>query len=300
MQMSRRNFMGSIAAIGVSTALSGCGQQSPVLTVGSKDFTEEMLLGEMYAQLLEHHGIKVRRRLGLGGTQVAMEALQRGAIDLYPEYTGTGLLVVLQQQPIANAELLYKTVAQEYQRRFNLTWLDQAPMNDTQALAMRSDLASKLNITTITDLAKHASALRIGVVPEFLHRADGLPGLQKAYGGLHFQETRVLDSGIKYQALMNRDVDLVVAFGTDGYITADHLLVLLDNKRFWPEYHVAPVVRDAALTQFPAIATILNPLSRLLTTETMQRLNGLADVQKQDIVDIASAFLQSARLAGKT
>jgi osmoprotectant transport system substrate-binding protein len=295
--LSRRSLLGGVGALGLSIALDGCGMRGGLtIAVGSKEFTEELLLGEMYAQLLEHGGFRVRRHLGLGGTQVAMSALQHGAIDLYPEYTGTALLNQLKLPLIKDDKILYDTVARAYKAQYQLIWLDQAPMNDSQAIAVTREFSNTHRLKTMSDLSTIASTLRLGAVPEFVHRTDGLPGLQQTYGGFHFAQVRILDSGLKYRALLAKDVDAVVAFGTDGAIISDHLLVLEDDKRFWPTYHVAPVVRESTLQKHPLIAKLLNPLAPTLSSEVMSRLNEQVDGEKREVADVASEYLQKIGL----
>lgn len=286
--MKRAAALRALAAL----PLAGCGSRDSI-RVGSKDFTEELLLGELYAQLLEWRGIPVTRRLDLGGTDIAMAALTRGQIDLYPEYTGTAMLVVLKAPVVRDPQRAYALVRSEYQRRFALTWLAPAPMNDTQALATTRAVAERYRLRTLSDLAVRASELRLGAVPEFVKRPDGLPGLQRAYGGFHFKQIRLVDFGVKYQALLAGDVDIVVAFGTDGAIVADDLLVMQDDKHLFPAYHVAPVVRDAALAARPAIAPTLDRIAPLLTDEVMRGLNNQIDgAAKREPADVAHDFLR--------
>lgn len=296
-RITRRTAIGGLAAGMLTMSLTAChAGLTDTFTVGSKEFTEELLLGELYAQLLEYGGMKVRRRLGLGGTQVAMAALRRGSIDLYPEYTGTALLNQLKLPLIRNSDELYQTVSREYRKRYNLVWLDQAPMNDTQALAVTRAFSERHHISTLSELAAAASGLRLGAVPEFIDRVDGLPGLQKVYGGFKFAKVRILDSGLKYRALLANDVDVVVAFGTDGAIASDNLVVLTDDKHFWPAYHVAPVVRAEALAKHPLIARLLNPLAPHLTDAVMSGLNEQIDGKKRDTVEVATEFLRQSGL----
>ncbi len=184
-----------------------------------------------------------------------MEALQRGDIDLYPEYTGTALINILHAKPGGSPEAIFHEVKTYYQQHFQLTWLDPAPMNDTQALATTHAIATQYKVRTLSDLSTAASKLRLGAIPEFTKREDGLPGLQRAYGGFRFKAVRLFDIGLKYKALTSGNVDVVVAFGTDGQIAADNLVVLVDDKHFWPTYQVAPVVRDDTLKRHPQIAT---------------------------------------------
>jgi osmoprotectant transport system substrate-binding protein len=260
--------------------------------VGSKNFTEELILGEIYAQSLEHAGIGVTRRLNLGTTDIAMAALQRGEIDVYPEYTGTALLNVLHLPGESDRAKAYKTVKDAYAKKFGLTWLTPAPMNDTQALATTQTVAGQYSLGKLSDLAPKASSLRLGTVPEFLSRSDGLPGLRKRYGGFAFKQVKIVDNGLKYQALTHGDVDVVVAFSTEGQIKADSLIVLEDDKHLFPAYQVAPVVRNAALDANPALAQALNAVSPLLTDDVMQNLNLQVDgPQKREPADVARDFL---------
>ncbi|TAM60000.1 hypothetical protein EPN52_06265 [bacterium] len=293
--LTRGSVLAGIAALPL--ALESCARgPSRALAVGSKNFTEELIVGEMYAQLLEQAGYTVQRKLNLGGVAVAMAALQRGDIDLYPEYTGTGLLTVLKQPPLHSASAVYDAVKRGYQANFKLTWLDPAPMNDTQALATTREISERYHLTTLSQLAVLAPKLRFGAIPEFVSRADALPGLKKFYGGFNFKSVRIFEIGLKYEALLHHDVDVVVAFGTDGQIDAYHLVVLEDDKHFWPPYHIAPVVRDDALTRWPKIAAALNALAPHLTDAAVRRLNWEVDGSKRDPADVARAFLQRSGL----
>jgi osmoprotectant transport system substrate-binding protein len=285
-------------ALLTAATLAGCGggNSGTNVAIGSKDFTEELILGEMYAQLLEKQGLKVDRKLNLGGTQVAMEALRRGDIDLYPEYTGTALITVLKLHPMGDAAAMYDAVKSAYKRDYQLTWLDAAPMNDTQALATTLAITARYKLHTLSDLSTAAPHLRLGAIPEFTKREDGLPGLQRVYGGFKFEEVRLFDIGLKYKALLSGQVDVVVAFGTDGQIVADKLVVFGDDKHFWPSYQVAPVVRDATLARLPQIAPALNALAPLLTDDAMRALNYQVDGKKREPEDVAREFLAAHKL----
>ena len=294
--MSSLSRLNALALLGGAALLPACGggNSGNEISIGSKNFTEELLIGEIYSQVLEAKGFKVNRKLNLGGTDIAMSALQRGEIDLYPEYTGTALLVQLKLQPLRSAAQIYKTVKNAYEQEYKLTWLDPAPMNDTQALATTPALSQKYDIRTLTDLAKAAPQLRLGAVPEFIKRPDGLPGLQKAYGGFMFKDTKLIDIGLKYKALLGGDVDIVVAFGTDGAIDADHLIIFADDKHLWPAYQIAPVVRDATLAKYPTLAPALNKIAPLLDDATMRGLNNQVDgTQKRDVADVAKEFIKA-------
>jgi osmoprotectant transport system substrate-binding protein len=292
---TRSHALGLLAA---GLALPACSNQHPAVAIGSKNFTESQLLGELYAQVIEDAGHPVRRRLDLGGTDIAMAALRRGEIDLYPEYTGTALLVVLKAQPQGDAVQTFDFVKSEYERLYGLTWLDPAPMNNTQALATTRELATRFGLRTLSDVAVKAPQLRLGAVPEFAKRSDGLPGLQRAYGGFNFKKISLVDFGLKYKALLDGDVDIVVAFGTDGAIVADNLVVMDDDRHFFPPYQVAPVIRLDALKARPELAAILNRVAPLLTDTTMRTLNNSIDgPQKREPGDVARDFIKAHGLA---
>ena len=281
-----------------SAPLAACERRGGnAVSIGAKNFTEELVLGELYAQVLERHGIRVTRKFDLGGTQVAMEALRRGDIDLYPEYTGTALLSVLRETTIPTAAEIYRLVARTYREQYGLRWLAPAPFNDTQALATTQAGSAKYGLRTLSDVSRAAPHLRLGAIPEFTTRADGLPGLQRAYGGFRFAHIALFDIGLKYTALESGRVDVVVAFGTDGQIAFDRLVLLADDKHFWPAYQAAPVVRQDTLARLPLLAKYLDELSPLLTDDVMRRLNQSVDREKQDPADAASAFLRARGLA---
>ncbi|MDP8966453.1 MAG: quaternary ammonium transporter [Cyanobacteriota bacterium] len=269
----------------------GTGSASGSVKVGSKDFTEEFILGEMYALVLEDKGIKVERKLNLGGTPVAQAGLQSGQIDLYPEYTGTGLLTVLKLPANSDRKQVFDTVSKAYKEKFNLVWLDPAPMNNTQALAMMQEGAKKYGIKTISDMVRQASKLTLVSTPEFQAREDGLPGLKKVYGNFQPKKLIPVDAGLRYEALKKGEADVAAAFGTDGEISALNLVVLEDDKKLFPPYQVAPVVRQEALDKNPGIRDALNALAPKLTNETMQRLNYEVSGKKREPAEVAKEFL---------
>jgi osmoprotectant transport system substrate-binding protein len=288
-----------LALLTMVGAIACNGGAGGAIKVGSKDFTEQFILGEMYALVLENQGLKVERKLNLGGTPVAQAGLQSGQIDLYPEYTGTALLTVLKQPASSDQKQVFNTVSKTYKEKFNLVWLDPAPMNNAQALAMTEESAKKYGIKTISDLAAKASQLTIASTAEFQEREDGLPGLNKVYGGLKFKKLIPLDAGLRYQALKNGQADVVEAFGTDGEISALKLVVLEDDKKLFPPYQVAPVVRQEVLDKNPGIRNALNTLSPKLTNETMQRLNYEVSGKQREPAEVAKEFLTKEGLLSK-
>jgi osmoprotectant transport system substrate-binding protein len=273
--------------------VTACGSRSRVVRVGSKNFTESFVIAEIYAQVLERAGMTVQRRFNLGSTQIAMAAMQRGDIDLYPEYTGTALIDVLHLPPMQDPRALYATVAREFAGRYGLVWLKPSPMNDSQALATTKAVAARERITTLSDLAPIASRLRLATIQEFLSRADGLPGLRRVYGGFAFRDVRTYDIALKYQALLSGQADVASAFTTDGAIAAGALLVLRDDRHLWPPYNVAPVVRKAALEIQPRIAHILDTIAPAITDRAAQKMNAAIESEHRDPADVAAAFLAS-------
>lgn len=271
-------------------------EASDKVRIGSKDFIEQLILGELYAQLLEHNDIPVERKLNLGSTPVAHESLKNNQIDIYPEYTGTGLLTILKLPAESDRQVVYDTVAKAYREQFNLIWLDPAPMNNTHVFAMTSAAASYHKIETISDLVTQANKLTLIGTPEFAVREDGLPGLKAVYGDFQFKAYKPVDAGLRYQGLINGAADVVVAFGTDGELKAFDLVVLEDDKGFFPPYQVAPVVRQETLESFPQVASVLNQLAPLLTDEVMRQLNAAVSDRQQEPVIVAKTFLQESGL----
>ncbi len=280
--------------------LSACGGgdgagSKPTIKVGSKDFTEQLIVSEMIAALLEDAGYKVERKLNLGGSAVAHQALVSGDIDTYAEYTGTGLTAILKLPVQNDPQQVYDTVKKEYENRFKATWLQPWGFNNTYAVAMTSERANEVGAKKVSDLSGKASQIRFGGTQEFLTRPDGLPGLQKKYD-FKFKEARGMDSGIMYQALDSGQVDAISAFATDGRIPALGLVTLEDDKKYFPPYFVAPVMRQDLLNKDPKIADALNKLAGKINDETMAGLNRQVDLEKKEAADVAKAFLKEQGL----
>lgn len=293
MTLTRRS---ALIGMGATLLLPACGNAGDRVRVGSKNFTEALVIGEIYAQALEQHGFSVERHLNLGSVQIAMAALDRGDIDLYPEYTGTALIDVLHERPMEDPETIYRTVKSAYQKQFDATWLNPSPMNDSQGLVMTQATSQKYGIKTLSQLAPLAPKLRLAAIAEFLGRADGLPGLQRTYGDFKFKDVKTYDAGLKYDALLHGDADVAQAFTTDGQIGADNLVLLEDDKHLWPPYNVAPVVRNQALEAHPQIATVLNGISPLITDVIARSMNYAVDHDKRDPSDVAAQFLKEHAL----
>ncbi len=270
-------------------------QSSTTIRVGSKDFTENLVIAEIYALALEDNGYTVERVSNISSSLIH-NSIVNDEIDLYPEYTGTGLLSVLGEDMETDPEKVYKTVKKEYEEQFNLTWLDYASANDSQGLVIRTEVANSLNIKTISDLQAHASELRFASQGEFDEREDGLPGLEKTYGTFNWQSSKVYDNSLKYSVLENDEADVTPAYTTEGQlVSTDKFTLLEDDKQFWPPYNLAPVVRDNILDDNPDIKTILNNISAKLDTETVTELNAKVDVDGQEYTDVAKEYYDSIK-----
>ncbi len=299
MQLIRRLL--ALLLLALLTALSviacnGGSSTDGTIKVGSKDFTEQFILGEMYALVLENSGFEVDRKLNLGGTPVAQAGLESGQIDLYPEYTGTGLLTVLKLPANSDRQQVFQTVAEGYKQKFNLVWLQPAPMNNTQALAMTQAGAKQYGIQTISDLVAKAGELTLIGTPEFEVREDGLPGLKRVYGDFKVKKYIPIDPGLRYQTLRDGQADVAEAFSTDGEISAFNLVVLKDDKGLFPPYQVAPVVRQETLDANPQLRDVLNSLAPKLTDGVMRRLNYEVSGKQREPADVAKEFLTQAGL----
>ena len=281
----------ALATIGGALALVRC-SPTPTLRVGSKNFEESILLAELYAQTLEGVGITVERRFNLGSTQIALAALERGDIDCYPEYTGTALVDVLHHAPMRDGTAALALLRTAFRSRYHATWLAPAPMNDSQALATTREISRRRNLTTLTECSHLAPHLRLATIQEFLARPDGLPGLQRFYGGFEFQSVRTYDIALKYEALLAGKADVATAFSTDGAIAAHELVLLRDDRHFWPAYHVAPVVRTATLVRFPRMRSALDALSARLSTTAVAAMNERVESAQMSPAAVARAFLQ--------
>jgi osmoprotectant transport system substrate-binding protein len=286
MPRSARIAVAALATL-LLTAAPACGQ----VRVGSKNFTEQFIVAEIYAQALEAAGIKVERKINLGGTLIAHKALEEKQIDLYPEYTGTILLAVLKAPVMTDPKAVYDKVKADYAAK-GLVVLNQAPLNNTYIMVVRPETAAQYKLETLSDLARVAKELKLGAGPEFRDRADGLPGLKAKYG-IEFKEDLQMAIGLRYQALSGKQIDVVNGYATDGMIAALNLKRLKDDKNLWPPYYLVPVVRKEALDANPQIAEVLNRVDALLDESSMAAMNYKVDGEKEEPKEVARAFLKA-------
>jgi glycine betaine/choline ABC-type transport system substrate-binding protein len=273
--------------------------QPRTVKVASKNFTEQLILSELMAQLIEAKtDFSVERRFNLGGTMICHGALVNGEIDLYAEYTGTGLTAILEHPVISDPGEAFRYVANAYHERFGVRWLKPFGFNNTYAITVRAADAKRHGWTRISDLIGVAPRLRAGFTAEFSERPDGYPGLRQIYG-MQFGEVRDLDPSLMYEAVAKGEVDVVCAFATDGRIVSYNLKPLEDDRRFFPPYHAAPVIREEIFKELPEVSEALSVLEGLLDNEAMQRLNFEVDGKKQSPARVVKAFLRSQGLLGK-
>ena len=280
------------------TQLPSCSpSHSDRIVVGSKNFTESFLLGEIFAQQIEGHtNLKVDRRFYLAGTYICQQAILSGRIDLYPEYTGTALTAILKQPASGERAEVYQRVKSEYEHRFGLTLGPALGFNDTFAMEIRGEDARRLNVKTLSQAAAFAPQWRAGFGYEFMERPDGYRGLVATYG-LHFAEQpRIMDLGLLARALKDHQIDLAGGNTTDGLIPVLGLFVLEDDRHYFPPYEAVPVIRQQTLQQYPEVAKVLAQLSGKISDDEMQRLNYAVEGQHRDATEVAHEFLKSKNL----
>jgi osmoprotectant transport system substrate-binding protein len=267
------------------------------LVVGSKNFTEQVVLGELIAQHLERRtGMQVDRRFYLAGSYICHQAILAGRINVYVEYTGTALTAILKQQPRSSREEVFAEVKRDYAQRFRLAVEPSLGFNNTFAMVVRGDDTRRLGIRTLSEAAPHTPQWRLGVGYEFLERPDGYEGLAQTYGFKFAEPPRVMDLGLLYRALSEKQVDMIAANATDGLIAALGLVVLEDDKHYFPPYEAVPIVREKTLADHPAVAGALAELAGKISEDEMRRMNYAVDGEHRDVKDVVREFLDRKHL----
>jgi osmoprotectant transport system substrate-binding protein len=270
------------------------------ITVGSKNFTEQYILGELYAQALAANGFNVEKKLDLGSAAIADKALQNGQIDLYPEYTGTSLVEIFKQEEQPDTpEATYQRAKELYADRDPAdTMLTPAQFNNTYGIFVRKEVAEESNLQTLADLAEVSPELTFVSFSEFQNRSDGYPNMQKNYPGLDFGEVKIVNSigGPIYEGVLQGEGDVGVGFTTDGQLASEELAVMEDPKSIWPFYYPAPVVRSDVLEKNPKVRGVLNEVSASLDAETMRKLNAQVDIEREEPEDVAKEYLEDKGL----
>lgn len=277
----------------ISESVTPLGTGHRVVRIGTKNFTEQLIIGEMMAQVIEAKtDLNVERRFNLGGTMICHGALVNGEIDLYAEYTGTGLTAILKHAVITDPEEALYYVTKTYHERFDLQWLKPFGFNNTYAITVRASDAAQNGWNTISDLKESANNLLAGFTAEFAERPDGYPGLRQTYI-LQFGDVRDFDPSLMYEAIRNNEVDVICAFATDGRIAAYNLKPLKDDRNFFPPYHAAPVIREEMLKAHPKLGDVLSLFGGLIDNATMQRLNFEVDGKKRRTAEVVEEFLKA-------
>jgi osmoprotectant transport system substrate-binding protein len=294
MKMDRRKFLGGVSS--TLLLMLGC-RDSGAVTVGSKNFTEQLVLGELLAQMLESAGVNpVDRRFYLAGTYICQQALLAGRIDMYVEYTGTALAAVLKEKPSSDPVQVFETVKREYARRFTLQVMPSLGFNNSFAIVMRREDAQQGHVQTLSQLAAVAPKLRLGVGYEFMERPDGYQGLVSTYGLKFAEAPRVMDLGLLYRAIESRQVDVAVGSNTDGLIAALGLVVLEDDKHYFPPYEAVPIVRRETMEQHPQVRQVFLRLAGRIAAEDMRQMNYAVDGEKKDAAEVVKNFIQAKKL----
>jgi osmoprotectant transport system substrate-binding protein len=286
-----------IGVLLIALALAGCGARENRIVVGCKNFTEQVVLGELVAQQIEAKtGLRVDRRFYLAGSYIAHQALRSGRIDLYVEYTGTALTVVLKEPPRSDAADVWERVRAGYAEQFDLEVMPSLGFNNTFAMVIRGDDASRENLKTISDAARLAPQWRAAFGYEFMERPDGFRGLAETYQLRFGQAPRIMDLGLIYRALKEKQVDIVAGNSTDGTISALGFVVLADDRRYFPPYEAVPIVRKETLERHPAVREVLGSLAGKISEVDMRQMNYAVDGEHRDAREVVRQFRKARGL----
>ncbi len=287
-------ILAGAALVSLTACQGGNGSDDKTIIVGSKGFTENLILSELYALALEDAGFHVEREFEVSNA-VIHEALCNGEIDLYPEYTGTALMTILGEPMMTDPQEVYDTVKDMYASRYDLDVLDMSPASDGNSLAIRKDAAEEYGIRTISDLQANADKIRFGSTSDFYEREDGMLGLEKVYGEFDFASENSFDNSLKYQVMESDEVDCVPAYTTDAQLSSGDFVLLEDDKGLWPPYNVIPVARQEIIDEYPEAAEAINELSAQIDTATLTKLNARVDVNKEEYDDVAADFYETLK-----
>jgi glycine betaine/choline ABC-type transport system substrate-binding protein len=287
----------ALVFLGSAVLLVACTAPPRKLVIGSKNFTEQVVLGELLAQHLEARlGVAVERRFHLGGTLIAHQAAAAGEIDVYVEYTGTALTAVLREKPTSDAQQVLQRVRQGYDRGFGLYVGEPLGFDNSFAIVVRGEDAARFHLRTISDLMRAGRGWRAGFGYEFKERPDGYDGFVAAYGLRFAEAPRFMELGLLYRALQEKQVDVVAGSSTDGVIAALGMVVLQDDRRYFPPYEAVPVVSRGALERLPQLRSALQSLAGAIRAEEMRRLNYAVDGEQRDVAQVVREFLAARKL----
>jgi osmoprotectant transport system permease protein len=289
-------ILGIIAFIISGLFVFNSQQTSATITIGSKNFTEQVILGEILAQTIENNtNLKVDRKFNLGGTFIAHEAVKAGKIAGYVEYTGTAFAAVLKEKTITDPQVVYERTKKAYQEKYNLTVMQPLGFENTYAMLIRAEDAKKWQVKTLSEIAKYTPQMQAGFGYEFLERADGYPGFSKTYG-LKFANIKQMELGVMYQALKEKQVDFIAANSTDGLIPVLNLVMLEDDKKYFPPYEAVPVFNQEILEKYPELVETINKLAGKISTAEIQQMNYQVDNQSQPVEEVVKEWLKSKKI----
>lgn len=273
-----------------------CSKQQEQIVVGSKNFSEQLILGEILAQMIENTlHLPVERKLNLGGSFICHKALIDGDIDMYPEYTGTAFTGILKRDPISDAKEVYRQVKETYHQKFNLEWTEPFGFNNTFAIIIRGQVGRELGLKSISEAAKYTPKWKAGFGYEFMERKDGFPGLAKVYGLKFAAPPLVMDLSLTYRAVAEKQVDLISGNSTDGLIEKLDLFVLEDDKHFFPPYQAAPVVRARIFQDHPELRDAFRQFENTISDEEMRKMNYQVDGERKTAKEVAAQYLKSLK-----
>lgn len=287
--MKRKIMAAALCAVMIF-ALAACGGKSTdeKIIVGSKGFTENLILSELYALALEDAGYQVERTYEVQNALIH-QALVEGEIDVYPEYTGTSLMMIYEQPMESDPQKVYDIVSGLYEND-GLAALEMCGANDGQGLVITKEASEKYGIKTISDLQKNASKIKFGCTADFYEREDGLAGLKKHYGEFSFKAENSFDDALKYEVMASGEADVVPAYTTEAQLSQEEYVLLEDDKNFWSPYNIMPVTRQDIIDDYPDFAEVINKISAAIDTDTMQQLNARVDIDKEEYDDVAAEF----------
>lgn len=292
--MKKRIRISFFAAI-FGLILAGCSSASSdeAIKIGSKDFTESLVVSEIYALALEDQGLNVERVPNIASS-VIPQSIEKGEVDLYPEYTGTSLLTIFKLPLETDPDAVAQTIREKYEEDGVLTTLDYAEANDSAGIAIKTSVSEEYGIKTLSDLQENADQIRFASQGEFDQREDGLPGLEKVYGEFNFKSSTIYDNSLKYQVLKSDEADATPAYTTEGQLSdTEEFTILEDDKNFWPPYNLVPVVRQDVLENHPEVETIINDINKNLDTQTVINLNAKVDIDGEDYQKVAKDYFES-------
>lgn len=290
-----RKMMMALAGLALLISIVGCSTQSNTITIGGKDFAESVILSNMMKQLIENEtDLTVELKTGLAAN-ITWEALKEGKIDGYVEYTGTGLINILKHEPVTDAKEAYNIVAEEFPKKFGITWLEPLGFNNTYVVTMRKDQAEELGIKTVSELAAQSDQLIFGTGQEWLGRKDGFPAFEKKYN-VNFKKVVTMDYGLWYPSILNKEVDVIIPYSTEGKLAAYDLVLLKDDKHLFPPYDAVPIFKDEVLNEHPELKEVVNKLANQIDETEMQKLNAKVEIDQEDPAKVAEEWLKGKGL----